>query len=116
VLVLDMDPNLISDYLEMTWQLRRAGIPTELYLGAARGMGKQLAYGDQCEIPVVLLFGANEKATGKVTLKDMAVGRAKASKVAGRDEWLAARPGQIEIKRDDLVDGVQALLAQIGKG
>src|SRR4029077_7759153 len=35
VLVTNMDPSLTEDYLAMTWELRRAGIPTELYLGSA---------------------------------------------------------------------------------
>src|SRR5439155_1008826 len=31
VLVTNIDATLTEDYLQMTWQLRRAGIPTELY-------------------------------------------------------------------------------------
>jgi histidyl-tRNA synthetase len=116
VLVADIDPSLTADYLEVTWQLRRAGIPTELYLGSARSIGKQIRYADQCDIPIVILYGANEKKAGTVTLKDMAVGRAKASAVADRNEWLAARPGQIEIRRSELVDGVRGLLSQIRQG
>jgi len=115
VLVINMDPALIDDYLTITWQLRRAGIPTELYLGNEKGMGKQLRYGDQCEIPIALLYGSNEKAKGIVTLKDMAIGREKAAHVGDRSEWLAARPGQIEVARADLVDAVRKLLAEIDK-
>src|SRR5206468_12438116 len=36
VLVTQMDRALIDDYLQITWELRRAGIPTELYLGTAK--------------------------------------------------------------------------------
>lgn len=116
VLVANMDAALIGEYRDMTWQLRRAGIAAELYLGSARGLGKQIGYADQCDIPITLIYGANEKAAGIVTLKDMAVGRAKASKVADREEWLAARPGQVEVPRADLVERVRGLLAQIGRG
>src|SRR5262249_49836538 len=103
-----------DDYLAMTWELRRAGIPTELYLGTAKGPGKQLKYADQYEIPLAILYGTNEKQQGIVTIKDMAVGRAKADKLGDRNEWLTARPGQITAPRADLVAAVQRLLAEIG--
>ena len=113
VLVVNIDPTLIDDYLAMTWELRRAGIPTEFYLGKEKSMGKQLKYADLCETPIALLYGSNEKAKGVVTLKDMAIGREKAAHVGDREEWLAARPGQTEIARTDLIDGVRKLLAEI---
>ena len=51
VLVAVIDPELRGECLKMTYELRRAGIPTELYLGGERGIGKQLKYADQWEIP-----------------------------------------------------------------
>ncbi len=59
VLVANMDASLTEDYLAMTWELRRAGIPTELYIGTAKSPGKQLKYDDQYEVPIVLLYGSN---------------------------------------------------------
>ena len=85
----------------------------KLYVGSAKGPGKQLKYADQYEIPIVLLYGTNEKEQGIVTIKDMTVGREKAKAVGDRKEWLAARPGQTTAKRADLVSAVQALLAEI---
>jgi histidyl-tRNA synthetase len=114
VLVVNMDPALTDDYLAMTWELRRAGIPTELYLGTAKGPGKQLKYADQYEIPLVLLYGSNEKQQGIVTIKDMSVGREKAKAVGDRKEWLAARQGQVTTPRAELVTAVQSLLAESG--
>jgi histidyl-tRNA synthetase len=113
VLVTNMDAALIDDYLQITWELRRAGIPTELYLGTAKGPGKQLKYADQYEIPLALLYGSNEKAKGEVTIKDMAVGRAKADKLGDRSEWLAARPGQVTAPRAELVDTIRKMLVGI---
>jgi histidyl-tRNA synthetase len=110
-----MDPALTDDYLQMTWELRRAGIPTELYIGTAKGLAKQLKYADQYEIPLVILYGTNEKSQGIVTVKNMAVGRAKAAKVGDRSSWLAERPGQTTIPRNELVDGVRKLLAEIDR-
>jgi histidyl-tRNA synthetase len=116
VLVTNMDPALSEDYLAMTWELRRAGIPTELYIGSGKGPGKQLKYADQYEIPIALLYGSNEKQQGIVTLKDMTVGREKAKAVGDRKEWLAARPGQTTVARANLVEGVRNMLAEIERG
>jgi histidyl-tRNA synthetase len=113
VLVTNMDKSLTSDYLEMTWQLRRAGIPTEFYIGTAKRLGKQLEYADQYDIPLAILCGSNEKAQGIVTVKNMAAGRAKAKMLDDRSSWLAERPGQMTIPRDQLVEGIRNLLAEI---
>jgi histidyl-tRNA synthetase len=113
VLVTNIDPALTEEYLRITWELRRAGIPTEFYLGAGKGPGKQLKYADQWEVPLVILYGSNEKAQGVVTVKNMAVGRAKAANVGDRGSWLAERPGQTTVPRAQLVDGIRKLLAEI---
>ncbi len=114
VLVTNMDAALADDYIAMTWELRRAVIPTELYLGNAKGLGKQLKYADQYEIPIVLLYGSNEKEQGIVTIKDMAVGREKTKAVGDRKEWLAARPGQFTVPRAQLASALQKLLGDYG--
>jgi len=113
VLITNMDPSLTDDYLQIAWELRRAGIPTELYIGTAQGLGKQLKYADQYEIPLALLYGSNEKSQGVVTVKDMSVGREKTKAVGDRKEWLAARPGQTTVPRPQLIDGIRRLLAEI---
>src|SRR5213076_815360 len=109
VLVTMIDPALAGDYLQITWELRRAGIPTELYIGMARGPGKQLKYADQYEIPLAILYGSNEKQQGIVTVKNMAVGRAKSGQLGDRSAWIAQRPGQTTIPRASLVDGIREL-------
>jgi len=113
VLVVNMDAALIDDYLQLTWELRRAGIPTELYIGTAKRMGAQLKYADQYEIPLAILYGSNEKQQGEVTIKDMAVGRAKADKLNDRSEWLAARPGQVTAPRAELIETIKKMLVGI---
>ncbi len=113
VLVANMDANLQDDYIAMTWELRRAGIPTELYLGTARGPGKQLKYADQWGVPIAILYGSNEKEKGIVTIKDMDAGRQRAQALADRREWLEERPGQREVPRTELVATVREMLSQI---
>ncbi|HJQ41041.1 MAG TPA: histidine--tRNA ligase [Thermoanaerobaculia bacterium] len=111
VLIANMDPNLTEDYLKMTWELRAAGIPTELYLGSAKGVGKQLKYADQCDIPLVVLYGSNEKEQGTVTIKDMIAGRERAKPADSRREWLAQRAGQQTVDRTKLIEIVRNLIA-----
>ena len=115
VLVINMDPGLIDEYLAITFALRRAGIPTELYLGMEKSLGKQLKYADQSGIPVSLIFGSSEKERGVVTLKDMEMGRRRAQKLDSREEWLGERPGQREAPREplEMLSAVKDLLAQI---
>ncbi len=114
VLVTNMDPGLTDDYLAMTWELRRAGIPTELYIGTAKGPGKQLKYADQYDIPLAILYGSNEKQQGTVTIKDMIAGRERAKPVADRKEYLAQRAGQVVVPRGELVESIRRMLAEIG--
>jgi histidyl-tRNA synthetase len=113
VLVTNMDRAMTDDYLQLTWELRRANIPTEFYIGTAKRLGKQLEYADQYDIPLAILCGSNEKAQGVVTVKNMAAGRAKASLLDDRSKWLAERPGQTTIPRERLVEGIRDLLAEI---
>jgi histidyl-tRNA synthetase len=113
VLITNMDAGLRDEYLAMTWELRRAGIPTEFYLGSAKGPGKQLKYADQYDIPLAILFGSNEQEQGIVTVKDMVAGRERAKPVADRKEYLAQRAGQVTIPRSELVEGIRKMLAEI---
>ena len=76
-------------------------------------LGKQIKYADQCEIPLSVVRGSDERDKGIVTIKDMGAGKARADAVAGRDEWLGERPGQIEVPREGLVAAVRELLAKI---
>jgi len=110
VLVARIDRDLEAECMAMTWELRRAGIPAELYLGTEKGVGKQIKYADLTGIPIVLLYGSTEKERGIVTLKDMEVGRELAKKVDARREWLAQRPGQRAVPRAELIVTVREML------
>jgi histidyl-tRNA synthetase len=112
VLVTYMDAALRDDYMAMTWELRRAGIPTELFLGSAKGPGKQLKYADQYDIPLAILYGSNEKEQGIVTIKDLVAGRERMKPTADRKEYLAQRAGQVTAPRGELVETIRRMLAE----
>jgi histidyl-tRNA synthetase len=114
VLVTNMDPALRDDTVAMTWELRRAGIPTELYLGSGRGPRQQLKYADKYDIPLAILFGSQEKEQGLVTIKDLVAGRERMQPTADRKEYLAQRAGQVTVPRSELVNTIHKMLAEIG--
>jgi histidyl-tRNA synthetase len=113
VLVTVLDEQMMDEYLAMSYELRRAGVRTELYLGTEKRIGKQVRYGDQYEIPILVVCGADERARGEVQLKDMSVGRKRSAAVADRQQWRAERPGQFNIPRAEIVPAVKRLLAEI---
>jgi len=113
VLVTNMDPSLTSEYLAMTWELRRAGIPTEFFLGSAKGPRKQLKYADEYDIPLAILYGSNEHQQGMVTVKDLIAGRENLKPTADRKEYLAQRAGQVTVSRSELVESIRKMLAEI---
>ncbi len=112
VLVTHMDAALRDDYLAITWELRRAGIPTELYLGSAKGPGKQLKYADQYDVPLAILYGSNEKEQNVVTIKDLVAGRERMKPTADRKEYLAQRAGQVTVPRAEMVETIRRMLAE----
>lgn len=110
VLVSAMDPALMGEYLQITYELRRAGIRTEMHVGKPKRLGKQLQRADRLEIPYVVIMGSDEAQRGVVTVKEMLVGRSKAVEVRSHDEWKAGRFGQQEIARKDLAKTLRLLL------
>ena len=102
VLVLDRDPAAIADYQKMTSELRQAGIRAEMYLGAS-GMNAQMKYADRRNAAAAVIVGSNERAEGKVTIKDLAAGAEQAKAIKDNAEYKAAKVGQWTAARADLV-------------
>lgn len=71
VLMLNLDPELKSEYFSLARQLREANINTALYLGDDRAFQAQLAYAVKKEISYVLIYGAEEKKKAVVTVKKL---------------------------------------------
>ena len=59
--------------LGIVMQLRKAGIPAELYPESTK-MKKRMSYADTKQIPFVAMVGESEIANGTVALKNMATG------------------------------------------
>jgi histidyl-tRNA synthetase len=111
IVVLVMDKAETARYQEMVSRLRKAGIRAEMFLGATKNFGKQLAYADKRNAPAVIIEGSDERERGVLQIKDLAVGKAAAATITDNAEWKAERPGQFECANDDLVAQVSALPA-----
>jgi histidyl-tRNA synthetase len=92
----------------MVGELRQADIRAEVYLGNPKSFGNQLKYADKRQSPIAVIQGGNEAETGVVILKDLILGT-KIAEGASLEEW-KSRPAQVEVKRADLVEQVQAML------
>jgi len=70
-LVTIFSPKLLDNAIEASYQLRAAGIATELYLDPQAKMEKQLKYADQKGIPFVIIIGEDEAEKNVLTLKTL---------------------------------------------
>jgi histidyl-tRNA synthetase len=112
VVVLVMDKAETARYQSMVSELRQAGIRAEMFLGQTKNFGKQVAYADKRNSPAVIIEGSQEREQGILQVKDLIAGKQAAQAITDNAEWKAARPGQFEIKREDLVSAVKKLLSE----
>ena len=111
VLVTVLDPVKKAEYLRMAQDLRHAGIPTELYTGTGRGLGKQLKYANSLGLDVAVIAGDDEFSKGTVSVKDLRAGMAERKDAASRDEWRdRSTAGQQNVPREELVNAVRTML------
>ncbi|MBX4204904.1 MAG: histidine--tRNA ligase [Candidatus Doudnabacteria bacterium] len=71
VIVFNLDKNLTADYLNMTTNLRAAGIDTEFIYDTAK-IDKQFKYAESKNMQVAVIFGPDEAKKRVVNLKNLA--------------------------------------------
>jgi len=81
VIIMQLDPELMPDYLKLASELRSHGLNVEVYLDAHK-MGKQLKYADRTGAPYAVIMGSDEKARGTVMLKHLKVAQQEEVKLA----------------------------------
>jgi histidyl-tRNA synthetase len=111
VVVLVMEKDRIADYQKLVQTLRSADIRAELYLGSS-GMKAQMKYADKRSSPCVVIQGSDERAGGKVTLKDLVEGAKAAAAIKDNKEWKEGRPAQVLVDENDLVPEVRKILSR----
>ena len=100
---------MMADYFALAGELRAAGIPAEVYLGAS-GMKAQMKYADRRLSPAAVIIGGDELAAGTVTIKDLDLGRELSTQVSDNAAWRAERPGQQTIPRDQMVEAIRRII------
>jgi len=111
VVVTVFDKDRLADYQSMVARLRAAGIAAEMYLGSA-GLKAQMKYADRRKSPCVIIQGGDEKAAGKIQIKDLIEGAKADEAIVSHTERKEQRPAQIEVDESALVESVQAILAR----
>jgi histidyl-tRNA synthetase len=103
----------IADYQKMVASLRNAGIRAELYLGNPKhSIGQQMKYADRRNSPCAIVQGSDEKARGKVQIKDLILG-AGLTEIKDREEYLKRQAeAQTEADESALLEVVRKILAR----
>jgi histidyl-tRNA synthetase len=103
----------IADYQKMVAALRNANIRAELYLGNPKhSIGQQMKYADRRNAPCAIVQGSDERANGKIQIKDLILG-AGLTEIKDREEYLKKQAeAQYEVDHDKLVDAVREVLAR----
>ena len=90
-------------------ELRDAGFRAEAYVGNKK-FGDQLKYADKRGAALAIIEGADERANGQITIKNLATGAEMAKSIESRAEYLGARQAQETVARGDLVATVRRML------
>ena len=103
----------IAEYQKMVASLRNAKIRAELYLGNPKhSIGQQMKYADRRNAPCAIVQGSDERANGKIQIKDLILG-AGLTEIKDREEYLKKQSAaQYEVDQDRLVDAVREVLAR----
>jgi histidyl-tRNA synthetase len=103
----------IAAYQKMVANLRQANIRAELYLGNPKhSLGQQMKYADKRNSPCAIIQGSDERANGKVQIKDLILGAGLAT-IEDREEYLKKQSeAQLLIDEDKLVNEVRKVLAR----
>ena len=125
IMVTIMDRDRIGDYAKMAQELRTAlnplggdgqplgpTVPVELFQGNPKDFPKQLRYADRRGSPIAIIQGGNEKAEGKLIVKDLIEGKRIAETITDNAEWREAKAGEHLVDEADLVITVKRVLAE----
>ena len=110
VLVMDKDSESLQRYQHMVTELRNNGIRAELYVGGS-GMKAQMKYADRRHAPCVVIQGSQERAEGKVQIKDLVEGARLSEKIEDNKTWRESRPAQVTVDESQLVNAIREIIA-----
>ena len=108
VIVIVFDEKLMPLYQKTAMQLRNAGINTEIYYGAKRGLKHQMSYADKNNCPLAIIIGEDEAQKGVATVKNLKLGKLLSQQISDKNEWKSKV--QTEISLENLAQEVKKLL------
>jgi len=108
VIIIVFDDELMPLYQKTAMKLRAAGINTEIYYGAKRGLKHQMAYADRNNCPLAIIIGGDEAAKGVASVKNLKLGKELAATITDKNEW--KNRVQKEISLDILADEIKKML------
>lgn len=108
VIIIAFDDSLMPLYQKTAMQLRSAGIDTEIYYGAKRGLKHQMAYADRNNSPIAVIIGSNEAEKGVATIKNLRLGKQLAETIADKNEW--KNKVQQEVKLENIAQEIKKIL------
>jgi len=103
-----------GESFKLAQALRGAGLRAEAYAGES-GMKAQLKYCDKRGAAFAIIEGADERARGEVTIKDLALGAELSKGVESRSAWVGDRPAQQSVPRARLIETLRAMTASRGR-
>jgi histidyl-tRNA synthetase len=104
----------VLDYQKITFELRQAGIPAEMYLGDG-SFKAQLQYADARGAIIAVIAGSREFDAGQVSLKDLRLGRELSKEITERDAWVKDQPSQVTVPIEDLIHEVKRILERYNR-
>ena len=108
VIIIAFDDSLMPLYQKTAMQLRSAGINTEIYYGAKRGLKHQMAYADRNNSPIAVIIGSNEAEKGVATIKNLRLGKELAETIADKNEW--KNRVQKEVALENIAEEIKKML------
>ncbi|MFN0022404.1 MAG: histidine--tRNA ligase [Parvularculaceae bacterium] len=110
VVILALEDDQMADYQAMAAELRAANVRAEVYVGGG-GMKAQLKYADKRGAPLAVIIGGDERASGSVTIKDLARGAELSKAIGDNAAWREGKPAQTSAARAQLVAAVKTALS-----
>ena len=102
----------IADYQKMVATLAQRQHPRRALSRKPEAMGQQMKYADRRNAPCAIIQGSDEKANGKVQIKDLILG-AGLTEIKDREEYLKKQSeAQYEVDQSRLVEAVREVLAR----
>ncbi len=101
-----------AELLKVATELRSAGLSTFVYFGSGKSsFSAQMGLANFQGIPVAVILGEDELKAGKITVKNLKLGKEKRADIKDREAYRqAGKAGQVTIDRTDLVSQVRAFL------